>query len=182
MEILSFEGGAQSPRKKKSLGLVLGAAAIAGVMALGSTLAASVTIGSGAITFGQGVAQAAACDPDITLTPGAGFINDMGAGTFKLETITVSGVDADCDGETFIIKAWDDNPTSNALVLFGGTETEISSVINAVSPTSSSVPMGVTIDTNIAGDYIYIITNPSLDAEDIYKLTIEQESTPDVGP
>jgi hypothetical protein len=84
---------------------------------------------------------------------------------------------------TFIIKAWDDTAISNALTLSSfDSVTEISSVINGVSPTSSSVSTGITIDTNIDGDYIYIINNPSLDAEDIYKLTIEQESTPDVGP
>ena len=177
MEILSFEGGAQAPRKKKSLGLILGVALVAGVMTVGSTLAASVTIGSGAITFGQGVAQAAACDSSITLTPGAGFVNDEDAGSFKLATITVSGVDLGCDGKTFIIKAWDNSASSDALVLSDGppSVTEISSVIDHMSP-AASVTSGATVSSNGPGDFIYTIDLPSLDAEDIYKLTIEQQS------
>ena len=174
MEILSFEGGAQPARKKKSLGLILGVALVAGVMTVGSTLAASVTVSSGAITFGQGVAQATACDNSITLTPGAGFTNNAGAGSFQLKTIRISDLDAtDCDGKTFIIKAWDDNGAT-PLTLFG-TDTEISSLIDPVKGTSTA-PVGVTVSSPNSNDILDTIGSPSLDAEDIYKLTIEQQS------
>jgi hypothetical protein len=174
MEILSFEKGAQAPRKKKSLGLILGVALVAGVTTLGSTLAASVTVSSGAITFGQGVAQATACDSAITLTPGAEFTNASGAGSFLLKTIKVSDLDGTaCNGKTFIIKAWGD--TGGVLTLASGVTAGITSVVNATKA-NSTVPSGVTAGSAALTEIVYTITTPTLSAADVYKLTIEQQS------
>ena len=173
MEILSFEGGGEASRKKRSLGLVVGAAMVAGVMALGTTLASSVTVSGGAITFGQGVSQATACDSAITLTPGAEFTNATGAGSFKLKTIKVSDLDATgCDGKTFVIKAWGD--TGGVLTL-ASSVTAITSVVNATKA-NSTVPAGVTAGSAATTEITYTIGTPTLAAGDIYKLTIEQQS------
>jgi hypothetical protein len=174
MEILSFEGGAQAPRKKKPLGLVLGVAAVAGVMVLGSTLAEGVAVSGGAITFGQGVAQATACDNAITLTPGAEFTNASGGGSFKLKTIKVSNLDETaCNGKTFIIKAWGDS--GGALTLYSGA-TSITSVVNATKASSTVLPSGATAGSAATTEILYTIGTPTLAAGDIYKLTIEQQS------
>ena len=173
MEILSFEGGAKASRKKKPLGFILGIALVAGVSTLGSTLAASVTVSSGAITFGQGVAQATACDSAITLTPAASFTNASGAGSFKLGSIAITNLDATaCNGKTFVIKAWGD--TGSALTLFGSA-TAITSVVNATKA-SSTATTGATVGSSATTEIVYTITTPTLDAGDIYKLTIEQQS------
>ena len=176
MEILSFEGGAQAPRKKKSLGLILGVALVAGVTTLGSTLAASVTVSSGTVTFGQGVAAATACDSSITLTPAASFDNDaiLANAKFELGSIAITNLDATaCDGKTFVIKAWGES-NDTALVLFGS-ERAITSVVNATKG-SSTATTGATVTSANTTSILYTITDPSLDASTIYKLTIEQQS------
>lgn len=188
MEILSFEGGAQASRKKRSLGLVVGAAMVAGVMALGTTLASSVTIGSGAITFGQGLVAATACDSDITITPAASFTNETGsAGTFKLGTITLSGIDDDCDGKRFIIKAYNGTAGSAALSL-NGSATSISAVLNksfsttpytSVTASAPSITAGISVATTYATDasqLVFTIASPALDATTISKITVEEQN------
>jgi hypothetical protein len=175
MEILSFENSAQPARKKKSLGLILGVALVAGVTTLGSTLAASVTVSSGTITFGQGVAAATACDSSLTLTPATTFDNDatLANAKFKLASIAITGLDATaCDGKTFVIKAWGDS-SDTALTLFGS-ETAITSVVNATK-SSSTATSGATVGGS-TNAITYTITTPTLDASTIYKLTIEQQS------
>ena len=181
MEILSFEGGAQASRKKRSLGLVVGAAMVAGVMALGTTLASSVTVTGGNITFGQGVVQAAACDSAITITPAAGFTNASGAGTFKLGSITLGDLADACDGKKLIVKAWDATGTT-ALTLVG-TSTSISATYNKSTPTSSTILPGssaVTLTGSTAsadaGTLVLTIATPILDATSVTKLTIEQQN------
>jgi hypothetical protein len=176
MEILSFENSAQPARKKKSLGLILGVALVAGVTTLGSTLAASVTVSSGTITFGQGVAAATACDSDIILTPAAAFDNDgtLANAKFKLGSITVSNLDTSaCDEKTLVIKAWDAS-SDTALTLFGST-TSITSIIEHSPLTDTTKPADVTLAT-ATGTLTFTINTPTLDASTIYKLTIEQQS------
>jgi hypothetical protein len=187
MEILSFEGGAQAPRKKKSLGLILGVAIVAGVTTLGSTLAASVTIGSAPITFGQGVAQAVACDSEITVTPATEFVNSAGAGAFRLKSITVSGLNTaatnsstgvGCAEKNLIIRVYG-NDSSTALTMFATDVKDITSTIKA-TVADTTVPTGVTKTTTSAtaatGSVTYIITTPTLNAADIFKITVEQQN------
>jgi hypothetical protein len=182
MEILSFENSAQPARKKKSLGLILGVAVVAGVMTLGSTLASSVTITGGAITFGQGVVQAAACDSEISITPATGFTNATGAGSFKLGSITLGGLADACDDKKLIIKAYNDVNGSSPLTLVG-TSTSISATYDKDTPTSSTILPGssaVTLTGSTAsannGTLILTIATPILDATSISKLTIEQQN------
>ena len=173
MEILSFEGGSKPARKKRSLGLMIGATVAAAFSVVGTTLASSVTVSSGAITFGQGVSQATACDSAITVTPAASFTNASGAGSFKLGSIAITDLDATaCNGKTFVIKAWGD--TGSALTLFGS-ETAITSTINATKA-SSTATTGATVGSSATTAVTYTITTPSLEATSIYKLTIEQQS------
>ena len=181
MEILSFEGGAQASRKKRSLGLVVGAAMVAGVMALGTTLASSVAIGSGPVTFGQGSVQAVACDSAITVTPAAAFANATGAGSFKLGSITVAGLDntatnastgVGCGGKNLVIKAWADSNTT-PLTLWSG-NTAITAAVNATIG-SSTATSGVTV-SSATNSLTFTIDTPTLDATSIYKITVEQQN------
>jgi hypothetical protein len=77
-----------------------------------------------------------------------------------------------CNGKTFVIKAWGD--TGSALTLFSGA-TAITSVVNATKA-SSTATTGATVGSSAVTEIVYTITTPTLDAGDIYKLTIEQQS------
>jgi hypothetical protein len=59
MSLLDFESSSPGPKVgKKSLKLMLGIGAFAGVITLGSTLATSINLnGSGDVKFGHGVTQ-----------------------------------------------------------------------------------------------------------------------------
>jgi hypothetical protein len=77
------------------------AAAIAVVVSIPffvSTFAASVTVGSGALTFGQGSQQAVACDSQVYVAlaqewKSAPTESDPTAGFFRVKSVTVSGLD-----------------------------------------------------------------------------------------
>lgn len=186
VEILSFEGGAKPAKKKRSLGIIIGVAVFAGVSTLGSTLAASVTIGSGPISFGQGVVLAVACDPSITVTPATSFVNTSGAGSFLLKTITVSGLDnattntttgLGCGGKDLIIRAYGDS-NATPLTLFGDPAvTDITSQINSTIG-STTANTGVVVSSTGTGILVYTITTPLQNATGIFKLTVEQQNRP----
>ena len=78
MDILNL-GGVNEPSErpsKKKLKVIIGIGLLAGVMGMGSTLAASITLNGGtAVEFGQGVQLVTACDDAITVTPTSTFVN-----------------------------------------------------------------------------------------------------------
>jgi hypothetical protein len=87
-------GGFGSAKSK----VFLGVAVVALVPFLMSTFAANVTVGSGALEFGQGSQQAIACDPVVYVAIGeewhsAPVANDASAGFFRVKAVTVSNVD-----------------------------------------------------------------------------------------
>jgi hypothetical protein len=74
------------------------AAVAASVPFIVSTFAASVTVGSGNLTFGQGSQQAVACDPQVFVAMGqewksAPTPQDATNGFFRVKSVTVSNVD-----------------------------------------------------------------------------------------
>ena len=125
MRSLEFDDFQPSPNRfSKPLKLILGIAALSAVLALSSTLAANINLnGGGNVEFGQGVAATTACDDQITITPYSTFINESGAGSHKLTSIKISGIDSradKCSGKIFVIKAYSD---SGQLDLFNYTVT-----------------------------------------------------------
>ena len=115
--------------KKKSntrnLKIALGLAAVILVPTIGSTLAGTIAINSGAaVEFGQGIAQATACDTNgITVTPASSFTNSAGAGTFALGTVTIAGIADTCNGKIFKIRAYG-NTGEPIVVAAGGATTD----------------------------------------------------------
>jgi len=100
------------------------------VMGLSSTLAGTITIGTGnAVEFGQGVVTAAACDPAITVTPESTFNASSStdvADSFTVSAIRLSGIggstlgdgatdsattSSGCLGKTFEIRAYYETQT-----------------------------------------------------------------------
>jgi len=124
MDILNL-GGINEPSErpsKKKLKVIIGIGLLAGVMGMGSTLAASITLNGGtAVEFGQGVQLVAACDSEITLTPTAEFVNDTRTtqANFRLKTITLEGVSSNCQGKKLRINAYTNSDSYTAYTAAG---------------------------------------------------------------
>ena len=107
--LIDFEGSTSSSSEKKrsSIRGLVAVAGFAAVPVLGSTLAANISLNSGPIEFGQGVANATACDSDgITVTPRSSFANASSAGSFNLASISFTGIHDNCTGDLFTINAY----------------------------------------------------------------------------
>lgn len=186
MEILKFDGGKPSKNRNKLVTIIAGAFLVA---AVGSTFAANITINTNnSLEYGQGLTQAAACDPGLTITPTNRYVNASGAGTFYLETITVTDTSSvttsttvglgNCKGKTIRIRAYGD--TGNALTLSAGTTPTYCDVAIADPAFASSVVQAsvtssacVATITKLAKGFDLAFNSPSLNASNIYKLTIE---------
>ena len=165
----------------RNLKIALGLAAVILIPTIGSTLASSITVNTtGAVEFGQGISQAAACG-DLTLTPAAGLVNASGAGSFKLNTVTLSALPAGCTTKTFTIKAYgasSDTPlvltarTGSAAIV---TPTYSSGACTVVIPSTPASPNETAACTASGGVGAVVITvgSSALAAGDIYKFTVE---------
>ena len=104
-----FGGGSKKYKSK----IVAGVTVIALVPFLLSTFAASVTVGNGALEFGQGSQQAIACDSKIYIAMGeewksAPAQNDPSAGFFRVRSVTVSNLDLqNCAGKKLRVRLID---------------------------------------------------------------------------
>jgi hypothetical protein len=102
-------GGAGKYRNK----VVLGTAVVAFVPFLLSTFAASVTVGTGALEFGQGSQQAIACDDTVYVALGEEWFaspvpEDSSAGYFRLRTATISNLNlTSCAGKKLRLRLID---------------------------------------------------------------------------
>ena len=102
-------GGAGKYRNK----VVLGTAVVAFVPFLLSTFAASVTVGTGALEFGQGSQQAIACDDTVYVALGeewhaSPLPEDPSAGYFRLRTATISNLNlTTCAGKKLRLRLID---------------------------------------------------------------------------
>jgi hypothetical protein len=140
-------------KKNKTLKVMLGIAALVAVPVVGTTLAAQITINSNnsnEVNFGQGTADTAACDGDITTA--ASSVYSTG---FKLEKIILSDIDlstagSNCAGKTFIVSVDDGT----------GIEAAISSGVTQVSFTiPAEVTSGATALTNVTAGFTAVMTD-----------------------
>lgn len=103
-----FGGG-----KKYKSKIVFGVAVMGFIPFIMSTFAASVTVGNGALEFGQGSQQAIACDSKIYIAMGeewhaAPATNDPSAGYFRVRAVTVSNLDLqNCAGRKLRVRLID---------------------------------------------------------------------------
>lgn len=186
MEILNFDsnGSSRSPKKRARLVTLIGGAFL--FAAVGSTFAANITINTtDSLEYGQGLTQAAACNPSLKVIPVNKFTNSAGGGTFYLETITVQDTTTatavgvglgNCAGKTLRVTAYGN--TGNALNLSGGTtafcDVSIaaysSSLVQASNPDNTKCVATVVKGQNF---FSLVFTNTPLAASSIYKLTLE---------
>ena len=194
MSLLNFSDSGEKPSGgRKSLKVILGIGALVGVVALGSTLAASINLNSnGPVEFGQGVAQTVACsgNDSILVTPTSRFINADGAGDFYYTSVTLSSIPSSCNGVDFTITAYDEGGDSIVLtycsspgkgdkpaVNFDGAISDITDATDAemyaeVSETTSS---SFTL-TWVGGP-----CGSAALAKDVYRITIESGGTAQVS-
>jgi hypothetical protein len=200
MSLLNFDRkDKQPPRDRKSLKLVLGVGALVGVIALGSTLAASINLnGGGPVEFGQGVAQTTACDSQIIVTPYSSFDNSYGVQEFVLSSIEISDIANACAPKRFQINIYgnSDNPLNSD----GKIEVDYLSIpdlsftLNSDSDYSTlddydlntdNDGLGILGSTSEYGISSFTITDiydgndNEIPAEDILKITIETLDTAD---
>ena len=177
MKLLNLDSGdeAATPNKKKSkwLKIGIGVSALVLIPTIGSTLAGSITIGSGSVEFGQGVVDTAACDDTISVAP-TSTLNPGGFGTvpfFEILSITLSGIGSDCFGKTFRLSAYDFNgdPVSLCAIMSDYADIEY------LSPTSTSDCGGVLNNMDDTG--FDFSPSYSVLAGDVSTITIESIET-----
>ncbi|MBM3719459.1 MAG: hypothetical protein FJW51_02370 [Actinobacteria bacterium] len=184
MEILKFEGSSRAPLKqKKSFRVILGITVMGVFAALGSTLAANITINSGPVEFGQGLAAAAACDSSISVIPRSSFTNSSDtAGTFYLSGITFTNVDtttSGCRGKSFVINSYDSGTTRANYHGYGAGSESYTAVTVAITDTFSVSSMGTnkpSISTSGTG-FILTFDTPITTAGSVYKVTVESQGS-----
>ena len=159
---LAVEGKA---KKKSRKGLIVGIAMLGVIPVIGSTLAASISLGTGAVEFGQGSRAVTACDDSVTVRPNASFNatpspapTDGTAGTFTLGSFTISAVDgAACAGKTFTVNAYKadgtiidlNNSTGNSITQTGTIASGTTSYTATVTSTVASTDLAkITLESN----------------------------------
>jgi len=156
--------------------MVFGAAVLLALPLIGTTLAASISINSNnsnTIQFGQGVVQATACDQDVTVAATTSFANASGAGSFNVDTITLSGISADCALKTFLVRAYDTTTATPSTIASSSPTTALTFVAG-----SAFCPIGsqnfTTHSCTGSGPYSIAIKVPvTLSAASVYKFTLE---------
>ena len=179
------EDAVNVPKKKKNktLKVMLGIAALVAVPVVGTTLAASITIGANnaAINFGQGVVQATACDAAITVTTDSTFTNATGAGSFKLGDVTISGISTDCNAKKFVINVFPDTSTSVGvceITNYNGSVAATPVAVTSATACDGSSTAGVTYTstTNASNGAIVVkfgSASSAIAASGVYKVTVE---------
>jgi hypothetical protein len=159
-------------KKKSRKGLIVGIAMLGVIPVIGSTLAASITLNTSAIEFGQGQVAVTACD-DFTVE----LVSAYASGAFELDKIKLVGVDASavssgttgCAGESFTVVARD----SSGDPVTGGT---ITFDMPAASGTTAATATGATVGSWTAGATsatVELTLSSTVSAADVAKITVE---------
>ncbi len=180
-------------KKRKKLPFILaGIGIIALVPVIGSTFAASITLGSGSITFAQGNQTTAACDGSIDVA----LASQVVSGDFKLRTVTLSNIDltsGKCAGKTFNVYAVKSDNTTLEWVTSGtslgkftipatasatGTATALTGVTTGLTGALTDAS-GVTFDSGHTAAYTatatvaLTISSPNVLSSDVSKILLE---------
>lgn len=109
-------GGRKNQKKRRKIFIVIILIAIG---ALGSVVAANISLSSGRVEFGQGTYLIRACDQWVAVRLNAGAVGENGLS--NVASMELIGLDAKrCSGSQFTIKAYTSNSIT-ALNLFTGT-------------------------------------------------------------
>ena len=162
------------PKSKKFPGFVaLLFFVFAGGSFLQTTLAANITLNTGAVEFGQASSIVTACSQGypLTVTPKSEFVNSAGAGAHYVKSVQVSGIPSSCNGKDFNISFFDAS-NSNALPIFE-TTTSVATVWNnggtfveGYNGTGSTITSG-------SGTFTVTFNSPVALSSDAQKITVE---------
>ena len=168
-------GGSVNHRTKKIIaGLLI--ATIGPLIA--TTLAASVTIGTGNLEFGQGSQAAVACDTSITTAITETWLNTSPGPYFRVATIVLTdfnsavgaGVsNAGCGGKVLKISLLGSDGTALAIGT-SGTTTSSSVTINSTTVATPAVN-GTT--ATLSGTTLTLTVVANLDASTVYRVGLE---------
>lgn len=173
----NFGGSVNNRTKKIVAGLLI---AILGPL-VATTLAATVTIGSGTLEFGQGSQAAVACDISITTSITESWYNS--GPYFRVATIVLSGLntaagvgvsDAGCSGKVLKVSLLGSDGT--ALVLgTSGVTTSSSITISNIAGTQTIASNGTTASLASPGasGELTITVAGNLNASTVYRVAVE---------
>ena len=172
MKILNLGSDDEPVIKKKSknrnLKIALGLAAVILIPTIGVTLAGNITIGTAnSVEFGQGFTATTSCDSDITVVPST----VLTAGTFNLESITVTGVASGCATKNFTFKVL--NASNVEQIIGTGNPTSICKVVFQTSTSTSSTGSCIVSGSTSTGFAVAPATGVTLAAANVYKITLE---------
>ncbi len=185
MEILKFDSAPQkrTRQKKSSTKGLLAVAGFAAVAVFGSTLAANISLNSGTLEFGQGVALTAACDTDgITASPKALFANASGGGSFNFASVSFTGIDDNCLGKLFTLNAYGETSASPlTIATIGGNRYDVATFVMSATLgqksthiTTGSVASAIAADNNKA-EIGFSGTQATSGA--VYKITLQSSNS-----
>ena len=162
---------------KKGIKVAIGIGGLAGMLALGSTLAASINLNSGTpVEFGQGIVQVTACDSNVVVEPISEFVNGN-PGNFMFSGITLSDIDSTdqsgssegCLGKGFTIKALDSN--GNYL------QDEYTITVGSSGYSSSDGTITFSGAGTQNGTATLTFRNPTISARDVFRITVESSAS-----
>ena len=163
--------------KNRNLKNALGLAAVILIPTIGVTLAGNITIGTAnSVEFGQGFTATTSCDSDITVVPSS----VLTAGTFNLESITVTGIADACGTKKFTIKVLNE---SSVPQIIGASGSTTSCKVNFETSTATTSSTGACIvnayssSTNANSFTLSAASGVTLAAANIYKITLETSSS-----
>ncbi len=166
-------GGSVNHRSKKIIAGFL-IATVGPLVA--TTLAASVTIGTGSLEFGQGSQAAVACDSVITTSITETWYE---AGTFfRVATMSLTGLDTTaCTGKYFKLSLL--GSTGTALTVGSAAETSITVKLTDVSGSqatgSTLAGSSASLSTTGTNNTLLVTLNAAvyLNASTVYRVTVE---------
>jgi hypothetical protein len=167
----------EAPKRKKTSALVALVLFVVGGFYIQSTLAANVSLNSGApIQFGQGISQTVACSgaTNLTITPNSNFVNASGAGAFMFASVSVSNIPSSCNGYEFTINAYG-NSGNAPLAIFNSTSTNAVIFNNAGTFQLGTGVSGASI-TSGSGSFTFSFASPVATAASVFKVTLQSGS------
>lgn len=161
-------------KKKSPSILALLLLIVGGTFFIQTTLASNVSLNAGSpIEFGQGVIATTACSGNtpLLITPHARFWNSTGSGSFRFDSITVSGIPAECQGYDFTINAFGDSDNVQ-LAIFNSNSTNAVIYDNAGIFEAGVGSSGLSASGS-SGNFTVIFANPVAFSSSIFKITIQ---------
>lgn len=171
-------------KAKRNLRIALAVAALILLPTIGSTLAATVTIGgNNALEFAQGITATTACDSTIKLQP----VSSLNAsGIFIISSIELSTLNnasnGGCAGKFLTLKVLNSSDTL-VNISTGGTTTQVkfqmpeTCAVAAITPVATTDATVATISCNADTGSVTVTLVTSVLATSLNKITLESASS-----